>query len=49
MSCEDCEKAQKEPGVAYYRWKVANIAMKACKKHLLEIFAVLTQYQRENE
>lgn len=49
MSCEDCEKTQKEPGIAWYRWKVANIAMKACDKHLREIFEVLTQWQREHE
>lgn len=34
-----------DSGLAYYRWKNANIAMQGCDKHLREIFDVLTEYQ----
>lgn len=47
MSCKECIKQQEEPGIAWYRWKIANVAMKGCDKHLREIFDVLTKHQRE--
>ncbi len=49
MSCEECEKRQNEPGVAYYRWGKANVGMIGCDKHLREIFDVLSKYQRKQE
>lgn len=45
MSCEECKASQKMTPIAYYRWDVANIAMKGCSKHLREIFEVLNLYQ----
>ncbi len=49
MSCKECDKRQEEPGIAWYRWKIANIAMKGCDEHLREIFDVLNKHQREQE
>lgn len=48
MSCDKCEAAQNEEtnhGVAYYRWKNANIEMTGCDEHLREIFDALTKAQ----
>jgi len=45
MSCEECELRQNDTPIAYYRWDVANIAMKGCDKHLREIFDVLNLFQ----
>lgn len=33
-------------GVAYYRWKNANIEINGCDEHLLEIFAILNKAQK---
>lgn len=45
MSCKECKASQETMLIAYYRWDVANIAMKGCSKHLREIFDVLNLYQ----
>lgn len=47
MSCENCDTKQDDPnsGIAYYRWKNANIAIDGCKEHLLEIFDALSMAQ----
>ncbi len=45
MSCKDCEKRQEESPIAFYRWGVANIALKGCDKHLKEVFEVLNFWQ----
>jgi hypothetical protein len=34
MSCEACEQVQDSEKSAYYRWKTANIEVRACRKHL---------------
>ncbi len=48
MSCENCEKENGNgEGIAYYRWKNANIGMMGCNKHLREIFKVLNENQEE--
>lgn len=33
-------------GVAYYRWKNANIEMNGCDEHLREIFDALNEVQK---
>lgn len=40
---------QKEGAVAYFRWKVADIGMIGCLKHLTEIFEVLRGHPVEVE
>ena len=49
MSCPDCKLSQRRlddgPPTAYYRWKNTEIAIIACRLHLQEIFAVLSDYQ----
>ncbi len=45
MSCEKCNKSHEESAIAYYRWDIANIALKGCAKHLREIFNVLSFWQ----
>lgn len=46
MSCQDCEDFQQSGMTSYFRWKNANIEVRACEKHLTEIFAVLREAQR---
>ena len=48
MSCEDCELSQERvfkglDGIAYYRWKNANIAIIGCKEHLREMIDYLNK------
>lgn len=43
MSCQDCEKAQAEGVVYYFRWKKANIALSGCKVHINEAMRVLRE------
>ena len=45
MSCPACDLAHDEGGVAYYRWKHANIGMKGCDQHLREVFDALSHAQ----
>lgn len=48
MSCEECEKYNKgQNGIAFFRWKNANIGMMGCQKHLREIFDILNKTQKE--
>ena len=53
MSCKDCEKEQDQsdffsspPRKAFYRWKNANIEVRCCNKHLLEVFCALNEIQK---
>lgn len=49
MSCEHCSKAQdeiEERGLAYYRWKNANVAIIGCEQHLIEICDALNKEQK---
>ena len=48
MSCKNCNIKQDDPnsGMAYYRWKNANVAIDGCKEHLLEIFDALSEAQK---
>lgn len=45
MSCQDCEEVQNSDLTAFYRWKNANIEINGCRKHLREIFDVLSEAQ----
>lgn len=48
MSCEECEKYNEgQNGIAFVRWKNANIGMMGCPKHLREIFDILRKTQKE--
>ena len=50
MSCIDCEEYQQGDLAAFYRWKSANVEIRACKKHMLEMFNALSDFQsREKE
>lgn len=43
MACEKCEKAPKS---AFYRWKNANLEVRGCDAHLREVFDTLNKAQR---
>lgn len=45
MSCKNCEKFQESKETCYYRWGTANIEVRACQKHLKEVFAALNKIQ----
>lgn len=49
MSCNDCEKFQESTMTSYYRWKNANIEVRACRKHLKEVFEALNDAQEVRE
>lgn len=41
MSCKDCDEFQKSTGTSYFRWGTANIEVRACMKHLEEVYGAL--------
>ncbi|KKN24670.1 hypothetical protein LCGC14_0892480 [marine sediment metagenome] len=46
MACKNCEKVQATlDNTAFYRWKNADVEIRACQKHLAEIFDVLSDAQ----
>lgn len=47
MSCEKCGQFQESEMTSYFRWKNANIEIRACKEHLLEVFEVLKNYNKK--
>jgi len=50
MSCSECEKYNLgQEGIAYYRWKNANIGLLGCPKHIKEIINFLNSVQRNME
>ena len=49
MSCQDCEDFQDSQKTSFYRWKNANIEVRACEKHLKEIFEALNKVQAVNQ
>ena len=51
MSCNKCEDKQEsyKSGIAYYRWKNANIAIDGCDEHLKEIFNALNEAQKNHD
>ena len=48
MSCKECKDFQASGFTSYYRWKHANIEVRACKKHLLEVFNALSKVKVTN-
>src|SRR3990167_1938326 len=47
MACEKCDnRNERQEGIAFYRWKTANIGMMGCDEHLREIFNVLNGLNR---
>jgi hypothetical protein len=49
MSCEYCEKAQKEAPAFYYRIGHANVQVKGCREHVGEMFKRLRVYDVKKE
>jgi hypothetical protein len=49
MSCEDCEMAQEQDIVTYFRWKNSNLELRGCRKHLNEVFEVLKKALAQNQ
>ncbi len=47
MSCKECEQFQEGTFTSYYRWKNANVEVRACKEHLKEIFKALSEIQKD--
>ena len=47
MSCKECNYIQNETtSTSFFRWGAANIEVRACKKHLKEIYDVLRAHQK---
>ena len=46
MSCQECSDFQESNFTSYFRWGVANIEIRACDKHLIEVFDVLREAQK---
>lgn len=49
MSCIKCDEFQDDNKTAFYRWKNANIEVRACREHMLEVFNVLNETQKKEE
>jgi len=47
MSCQECNDFQDSDKTSFFRWKNANIEVRACKKHMIEIYDVLREAQRK--
>jgi len=47
MSCKQCQEFQESEATSYYRWKNANIEIRACHIHLTEIFSALDFMQKD--
>ena len=43
MSCKECEKAEEEGRVYWYRWGIATIGIIACPKHAKEVIDYLNK------
>jgi len=41
MSCKACEQFQETTYTSYFRWKNANVEVRACPEHLKEIYEAL--------
>ena len=48
MSCEDCMKFQDSDVTYYFRWGTATVEIRACEKHIKEIFEVLEKDQNKS-
>ena len=49
MGCEACNKFQASSQTSYFRWKTANIEIRACEQHLREVFEVLRKEMKEEK
>jgi hypothetical protein len=47
MSCAKCENLQRSDMTSYYRWKNADIEIRACREHLIEVFEALNAAQAQ--
>ena len=47
MTCDECEKAQEEGMVAYYRVHVANVGIIGCRKHVKAMIDTLNNNSDE--
>jgi hypothetical protein len=47
MSCKACDEFQDSDQTSYFRWGTANIEVRACKKHLGEVYAALRKAQSD--
>jgi len=47
MSCKKCDEFQNGYKTSYYRWKNANIEIRACEEHLKEVFEALHKAQEK--
>jgi hypothetical protein len=45
VSCEACEQARLEPKFAHYHWRDADIEVRGCREHLVELFRALNDLQ----
>ena len=41
MSCNKCNEFQDSEVTSFFRWKNANIEIRACEEHLKEVFEAL--------
>ena len=44
MGCKDCQIRQDGTTSAFYRWDVANIEIRGCRKHIGEVMAALSEH-----
>lgn len=49
MSCKQCSKFQDGKWTSYFRWKNANIEVRACKEHMKEVYEALSKAQRKRK
>ena len=49
MSCKACEEFQDSGNVSFFRWKNANIEIRACAEHLREVFRALRNGNYEDK
>jgi hypothetical protein len=47
MSCPDCDEVQHSQITSFFRWKNADVEIRACREHLKEIFEVLRNAQKQ--
>ena len=45
MICKACEEFQDSDKSSFFRWKSANVEVRACEEHLREVFDALRKAQ----
>ncbi len=48
MSCIKCDEFQNSDRTSYYRWKNANVEVRACEDNLKEVFNALNEAQEDH-